>query len=161
LDLTAVSTQGQKGAKKLADAFNNRFGLNITLNADTSGRESRTFGKAIVETKTGIAPTFDLMQGGSENVLRLKEAGGAEPIENWNVLLAEIAPQAYKVKDQVSPPAIAGYGFLLVTRIYGLVYNPKLISEREIPKTRKRWGTRSTRGLSLCPLLPQQPSLAF
>lgn len=146
LDLMVTSSQGEKGAQELVDAFKRRFGLNITINADLSGQESQKFNQAAVETKSGIPPTFDLMQGEPPVILNLLRAGGIEEIVNWDVLLAQIVPEAHKVKEKVSPGDLAGYSFLWATRISGLLYNPKLISERELPKTWKQMGDPKYRG---------------
>lgn len=75
------------------------------------------------------------MQGEPPSVLDIISQGGVEPIKNWEAILAEVAPEAYKFKDRVSPAGVAGYAFLWATRITALVYNPKLISEQELPKT--------------------------
>jgi ABC-type Fe3+ transport system substrate-binding protein len=146
LDLMITSSQGEKGARELIDAFKRRFGLGIKLNADLSGQESQKFNQAMVEIKSGIPPTFDLMQGEAANVLDLKDAGGAEPVENWEALLAEISPEAYRVKDRVSPMVLAGHGFLWSTRTVALLYNPKVISERELPRAWKEMGDPRYRG---------------
>lgn len=150
LDLMIVSSQGEKGGKDLIDAFKRRFGLEIKLNADLSGNESQKFNQATVEAKSGIPPTFDLMPGETTNILQLKDAGGAEPIPNWEALLGEIAPEAYKVRNKVSPMGLTGYGFVWSTRTVALLYNTKLISERELPRTWKEMGTPSTGARFLC-----------
>jgi ABC-type Fe3+ transport system substrate-binding protein len=141
-----VSSQGEKGGRELIDAFKRHFGLDIKLNADLSGNESQKFNQATVEAKSGIPPTFDLVQGEAANILQLKDAGGAEPIPNWEALLGEIAPEAYKVKNKVSPMGLTGYGFVWSTRTVALLYNTKLISERELPKTWKEMGDPKYRG---------------
>jgi len=135
-----TSTQTEKGAKELTDAFKRRFGLDIRVNADLSGQESQKFNQAVAETKGRIPPSLDLIEGTAENVLVLKESGGAKAIDTWQDLLAEIAPEAYKVKDQVSPTVLSGYGFLRGTRTVVLLYNPKIIPEPEIPRTWKEMG---------------------
>ena len=140
LDLTITSSQGEKGARELTDAFKRRFGLDIKMNFDLSGQESQKFNQAIAETKSKIPPTFDLLEGTAENVLLLKEAGGAELIDNWEPLLAEMAPEAHKVKDQVGPTVLSGYGFLRGTRSVVLLYNPKILPEQDIPRTWKEMG---------------------
>lgn len=141
LDLMVLSSMGEKGARELTDAFKRRFGLGIRMNADLSGQEPQQFNYALNEVKSGIPPTLDLMEGGDENVLWLSEAGGADPIENWEALLAFIAPEAYKIKDKISPSVLSGYGFVWLTRTVVLVYNPKLISRKELPKTWKEMGS--------------------
>lgn len=146
LDLTVTSSQGEKGSRELIDTFKRRFGLDIKINVDLSGQESQKFNQAIAETKNRIPPTFDLIEGTAENILALKEAGGAEMIDDWEQLLAEIAPEAFKVKNKVSPTAISGYGFLRGTRTVVLLYNPKIIPERDLPRTWKEMGDRKYAG---------------
>ena len=140
LDLMIGSSQGEKGARELIETFKRRFGLDIKLNADLSGQESQKFNQAVTETKSGLRPTFDLMAGQADNVLSLKEADGAERIENWESVLAQISPVAYGVRSKISPGILAGFGFLWSTRTVGILYNPKLISERELPRTWKDMG---------------------
>jgi ABC-type Fe3+ transport system substrate-binding protein len=141
-----TSSQGELGTKELTDAFKRRFGINITVSADLSGQESQKFNQAVAETRAGIPPTFDLMQGEPPVVLELSQAGGIDRIENWESLLAHIAPDAYKHRDKISPVGVAGYGFLWATRIAVLLYNPKIISEREIPEQWKDLGNSKYRG---------------
>lgn len=140
LNLTITPPQGEKGGQELSEAFNRRFGLNLKLNYDISGATSQKFNQAVAESKSGIPPTFDLMEGEAPIVIPLLTAGGVEAVENWEALLAEVAPEAYKVKDKVSPSILAGYGFVWGARITALIFNPKLISEREVPKTWKEIG---------------------
>ncbi|MBI4526266.1 MAG: ABC transporter substrate-binding protein [Deltaproteobacteria bacterium] len=146
LNLMVVSSVGEKGSRELMNAFKKRFGLEITMNADLSGQESQKFNQAVAEIKAGISPTFDLMQGSDENVLSLKDAGGSELIGHWEILLREIAPEAHKVKERVSPGELAGHSFVWSTRTVALLYNPKLISEAELPKTWKQMGDSKYRG---------------
>jgi ABC-type Fe3+ transport system substrate-binding protein len=146
LDLMIVSSVGEKGAKDLTGAFKARFGLDIALNADLSGQESQKFNQAVAETKAGIPPTFDLMQGSDENILSLKEVGGLDAISGWESLLSEIAPDARKVKDKVSPGELAGFSFVWATRTVALFYNPKLVASSDLPKTWKQLGEPKYKG---------------
>jgi len=140
LDLMISSSQGEKGAIELTTAFKRRFNLDITINADLSGQESQKFNQAVAETRNRITPSFDLIEGTAENVLLLKESGGAEMVTDWEPLLAEIAPKAFQAKRKVSPTVLSGYGFLRGTRTLVLLYNPKVISERDLPKTWQAMG---------------------
>jgi ABC-type Fe3+ transport system substrate-binding protein len=147
LDVMITSSAGEKGGRELITAFKRRFGLDtLNISPDLSGQESQKFNRAVAESKSGIPPTFDLMQGEAANVLSLMDVGGAERVENWQALLAEIAPESFKVKEKVSPETLAGWGFLWSTRTLALLYNPKLISENEIPKTWKQKGDPKYRG---------------
>ena len=151
LNLRIYASVGEKGASELVSAFKRRFSLDIRLNADLSGQESQKFNQAVAESKSGISPTFDIMQGEASNILSLMDAGGAEPIKGWEELLAEVAPEAYKVKEKISPQILAGYGFLWSTRTLALLYNPKLISEADLPKTWKQMGDPKYKGAFTMP----------
>lgn len=137
LDLMVTTTQGEKGARELTDAFKQRFGLNIKIDADLSGLEDQKITQAVAETKSGAPPTFDLMQAQALHVYTLVSNGGAEQIENWDLLLKEIVPEAHKIKDKVSPGALSGYGFQWGNRVLALLYNPRLIFKEDLPKTWK------------------------
>jgi ABC-type Fe3+ transport system substrate-binding protein len=130
-----VSSLGGDGAKAIAQVFNKRFGLNIRINADVSGGISTVFSRAIVESKSGLPPTFDVMYGPDHRAFELKVSGGLEQIENWEALLKEISSEAYAVRDKVSPLDIGGYAFLWANRIKCMNYNPTLIKESELPQT--------------------------
>jgi iron(III) transport system substrate-binding protein len=151
LDLMIVSSLGEKGSKELIAAFKKRFGLEITINADLSGQESQKFNRAVAEIKAGIPPTFDLMEGPAETVLSLKDAGGTDRVEDWQNLLAEIAPEAYKVRDRVSAFILAGYGFVWSTRTTAILYNSENISEKDLPRTWKDLGNPKYRGMFSVP----------
>lgn len=72
-------------------------------------------------------------------------------IDNWEQLLAEIAPEAHKIKNKVSASAVSGYGFLRGSRTGAILYNPKLISERDLPRTFKEMGDRKYAGAFTVP----------
>jgi ABC-type Fe3+ transport system substrate-binding protein len=151
LNLMITSSQGEKGAKEMVDAFKSRFGLQIAVNADLSGEESQKFNQAIAEIKAGVPPIFDLMQGEPPVVQDLVLAGGLENIDNWETLLGQVAPEAYRIKEKISPVGVAGYGFLWATRITTLMYNPKAISERDLPKNWKELGDPKYKGAFTIP----------
>jgi ABC-type Fe3+ transport system substrate-binding protein len=147
LDVMITSSAGEKGARELTTAFKRRFGLDaVNVSPDLTGQESQKFNRAVAESKSGIPPTFDLMQGEASNVLSLIDAGGADAVQNWQALLGEISPEAFKVKEKISPETLAGRGFLWSTRTIALLYNPKLISEAELPKTWKQKADPKYRG---------------
>jgi ABC-type Fe3+ transport system substrate-binding protein len=146
LDLMIVSSVGEKGARELIGAFKSRFGLDLVLNGDLSGQESQKFNQAVAESKANIPPTFDLMQGSDENILSLKEAGGLEAVPGWESLLSEVSPEAHKARNKVSPGELAGFSFAWATRTVALLYNSKLMSERDVPKTWKQMADPKYKG---------------
>jgi ABC-type Fe3+ transport system substrate-binding protein len=149
-----VSSLGTDGAKAISQVFNKRFGLNLRINADVSGNISTVFSKAIVESKSGIPPTFDVLYGPDHRAFEVKEAGGLEPVDNWEAILKEMSPEAYAVRQKVSPLDIAGYGFLWANRIKCLNYNTDLITEAELPQTIADLGNPKYKGaFSLSPFV--------
>lgn len=58
LDLMITTSQGQKGAGELTEAFKKRFGLELKMNFDISGLESQKINQAVAETKSGIPPVL-------------------------------------------------------------------------------------------------------
>jgi ABC-type Fe3+ transport system substrate-binding protein len=149
-----VSSLGTDGAKAISQVFNKRFGLNLRINADVSGNIATVFSKAIVESKSGILPTFDVLYGPDHRAFEVKEAGGLERVDNWEAILKEMSPEAYAVRQKVSPLDIAGYGFLWANRIKCLNYNTDLISEAELPQTIADLGNPKYKGaFSLSPFV--------
>lgn len=147
LKVTVVTSQGAKGGGALGEAFKRRFGLvdmkiTFDLNSGTAGDAH----KAIAEHQSGIPPTFDAMYFVDEAVLLLKNAGAISRIENWEPLLAEIAPEAHKARNKLSPQPFDGYAFTWATRTNAILYNPKLISKDELPKTLPEYGNPKYKG---------------
>jgi ABC-type Fe3+ transport system substrate-binding protein len=149
-----VSSLGSDGARAIAQVFNKRFGLNIRIDADVSGGIATVFSKAIVETKSGLPPTFDVMYGPDHRAFELKEGGGLERIENWEALLKEISTESYALREKISPLDIAGYAFLWANRIKCINYNPTLIKESELPQNIAELGDPKYKGaFSLAPFV--------
>lgn len=149
-----VSSLGSGGAKAIAQVFNKRFGLNIRINADVSGRIATVFSTAIVESKSGLPPSYDVMYGPDHRAFELKENGGLERVDNWEALLKEMSPEAYAIRDKVSPLDIAGYAFLWANRIKCINYNTNLIKESELPQTMADLGDPKYKGaFSLAPFV--------
>jgi ABC-type Fe3+ transport system substrate-binding protein len=149
-----VSSLGTDGAKAISQVFNKRFGLNLRINADVSGNISTVFSKAIVESKSGIPPTFDVLYGPDHRAFEVKEAGGLDQVDNWEAILKEMSPEAYAVRQKISPLDIAGYAFLWANRIKCLNYNTDLINEAELPQTTADLGNPKYKGaFSLAPFV--------
>ena len=149
-----VSSLGTDGAKAIAQVFNKRFGLNLRINADVSGNIATVFSKAIVESKSGLPPTFDVLYGPDHRAFEVKEAGGLEQIDNWEGILKEMSPEAYALRQKISPLDIAGFGFLWANRIKCLNYNTDLITEAELPQTIADLGNPKYKGaFSLSPFV--------
>jgi iron(III) transport system substrate-binding protein len=139
LDISMVESQGAKGAQALTDAFKRRFGLDkMTIRADLSRGSAGDAHKAIAEYEAGITPSFDVRYFVDEAVLLLKEARA-------------INPKAYEVKNKLSPPPFDGFGFTFATRTDALLYNPKRIAEKDLPRTRLEYGLPKYKGMYSLP----------
>ena len=146
LDVTLAGTD-EKGVKKIGAAFQERFGLKIAFNGDVSmGSDTLVRDKAIAETKAGIAPTFDVIRGEARYPLESVYGGALERISDWEPLLKELDAEAYKVRKKISYGPVEGYAFEWGARIGAILYNPKLISRDEVPRTWKEIGNPKYKG---------------
>jgi ABC-type Fe3+ transport system substrate-binding protein len=134
---TIQSSWNKALVQPLADAFKKRFGLDIKVTI-ANMRPAQHFPVAIAETQARAPATYDSVQGDDAEIMQLIGAGGTQRIENWEALLAEINPmvRSGKVKPaQISRGPILQHAFLVYANIKQIVYNTKLISEAELPKT--------------------------
>ena len=137
-----IPALGENGAREYGEAFMAAFGLkNLRFKYDTAGATGAKISSAITETKMGLPASYDVMYAPDHRVVALKEGGGIEPITNWQLLLpAGVDPQV------ASPAIVAGYGFLFGTREKANIYNEKLISYDEMPRTTRDVGLPRYKG---------------
>jgi ABC-type Fe3+ transport system substrate-binding protein len=137
LNATVTSSMTGKTTPKLVAAFNKRFGLNLTITL-TPVNDTVNYPRALAAAQAGAPPTYDTIEGTELNNVQLLDAGGLQKVEGWESLVAEINPfvRSGKVKpSQLSPGQLSGYAFAYMTRSKSLIYNPKLISKANLPKT--------------------------
>jgi ABC-type Fe3+ transport system substrate-binding protein len=128
------------GSEEVVQAFKQylrRLGLEIELKVDASGGSFQKISQAIGETKQGIAPTYDVQFGGAHEIIHLLDVKGVKRIDNVEQFLSEIAPQALPALDKISPGPFKDRVFTFGHWIKAVVYNPKLISVKELPRTHK------------------------
>lgn len=140
-----------KREEALFRAFKGRFGLDIRVDNDNTTTEGPKFSEALVEHHAGLPPTFDAVQGVEDRVIGLLEAGAIQRIDNWETLLREISPEAFKVRHHLSPMGFSGYGFQWLSRVKVINYNPRLISKDELPQTRAAMGDPKYQGMYSLP----------
>jgi len=136
---TQVVRQAGRTVPKLMKAFKKRFGLDNLKTHIAKGGQSRAYAQLFATLGAGGKPPYDTYPGAGDNVIELMHAGHAQKIANWRLLLAEINPlvRSGKVKpEEVSPSPFTGYGFSFAGRNKVLIYNPKLISLKDLPKSR-------------------------
>ncbi len=136
---TQIVRQFGRVAPKIMKAFKKRFGLNNLKTNIAKGGQSTAYAQLFATLRAGGKPPYDTYPGAGDNVTELMHAGHAQMIPNWKLLLSEINPLvgSGKVKpEEVSPMPFTGYAFSFAGRNKVLIYNPKLISKKDLPKTR-------------------------
>ncbi|MDZ4344376.1 MAG: hypothetical protein U1E51_18300, partial [Candidatus Binatia bacterium] len=111
---------------RVNEVFNKRFGLTIKFGG--SQKESTdTTAEAILETRQGLTPTYNVLEMPDVRGSVLVKAGATERIENWDALLKAIDPT---VKSNLVSPAgpLQGHAFGWGHRQKVLIYNPKITS---------------------------------
>jgi ABC-type Fe3+ transport system substrate-binding protein len=134
---------------ELTAAFNKRFGLNLQINLDALTTEDELFSKINASMKAGAPPPLDALEGPDYNNLNFIQAGYAAKVDNWEGLLAEINPdiKSGAVKpEQVSPRVFGGYSFIWSNVTKALIYNTKLVSKQDVPRTRPELGDAKWKG---------------
>src|SRR4051812_3027463 len=136
LSVLMVSSWSHGLAGPLADTFKQRFGLttNVTVSPVLGTQHLPV---AIAETRAGSPPTYDAVYGDDAEMMQLIGAGAGLRVEDWEALLTEIHPgvAAGRVTpDQLSHGPLAGRAFQLVGNVKQILYNPRLITEAELPR---------------------------
>jgi len=142
------------GSDEVTAGFRNylkRLGVEIELKVDASGASFQKISQAIGETKQGIVPTYDVQFGGAHEIIHLLEVNGVKRIDNLEAVLSEIAPQALPVIDKVSPGPFKGRVFTFGHWLKAIIYNTKLISAKDLPKTHKDLGEARFKGTYALP----------
>jgi iron(III) transport system substrate-binding protein len=135
--VTILSSWDRALIPPLADTFKKRFGLNINVDISNVG-SGEHFPLAITETRAGTRPTYDAVQSDEAPMMQLHGAGGIQRIEQWEALLAEINPAVGSGRvapDQISRGPFEGRAFQFSGNVKQILYNRRLISEAELPRT--------------------------
>lgn len=141
LVITGIDSAGTAGADEIGKAFNASFGLNIKVNYNVEGQAAAQQTKALNEFKSGVPPTYDVVQGVTETVFDYCDQGTCEPVENWQTLLPPGVPA-----EIASPAPLQGRVFKFADRLKGNVYNTKVTSAADLPKTIRDLGDPKFKG---------------
>lgn len=136
---TIQSSWSKTLVQPIADGFRKRFGLDIPVTI-ANVNSSVHAPVAIAETQAGAPATYDVVQLDDAQTVQLVGAGGTQKVEGWEALLAEINPlvRSGKVRsDHISQGPLRGYSFTLMANVKQIIYNPRLISEKELPRTHR------------------------
>ncbi len=148
LEATVPTDMTPKTNPKLVASFKKRFGLDIKVNI-TPITGTRHYPKAAVQTRAGGRPTYDTLASSGKNNIQLEAIGGVQRIDGWKSLLAEINPLVGSGKvrpTQISPDPFNGSAFQFISRLKGLIYNSKVISKEDLPKTHAELGNSKYEG---------------
>jgi ABC-type Fe3+ transport system substrate-binding protein len=138
--VATIQSSWSKGLiQPLSDAFKKRFGLDIKVTI-ANVNSAQHFPVAIAETQAGAPATYDVVQGDDAETMQIVGAGATQKIENWSALLAEINPlvRSGKVRpDEISRGPFQDHSFMFMANVKQLIFNTKLISEKELPRTHR------------------------
>jgi len=149
LNAMVITAITGKTTPQLATAFKKRFGLDIDVTL-TPLLNTTEYPKAVAETKAGVVPTYDVLEGSDTNNIALLGVGGIHRVDGWENLLREINPlvRAGRVKPEVlSHGPLRGFVFAYLSRTKALLYNPRLITKDKLPKTHEQLADPRYKGM--------------
>ena len=149
LTASITSTWSKTIIQPLADAFKKRFGLDIRVTI-ANVNSARHFPVAIAETQARASATYDVVQGTDSETMQIVGAGATQRIENWAALLAEVNPvvRSGKVLPRViSSGPLEGHAFMYMANVKQIVYNTRLITEKELPRTHRELADPRFKGM--------------
>lgn len=123
--------------KKGTQLFNEKFGLNKTINI-VEGTDNTFTTQMMAALDIGGNPRLAFYTTNSSDMPSFISGGYVEAIKDWEVLLAEINPRvksgAVKPQD-ISRFGYEGYAFAHSNRLKAIGYNNKLASLQDLPRT--------------------------
>jgi ABC-type Fe3+ transport system substrate-binding protein len=138
--VATIQSSWNKGLiQPLADAFRKRFGLDVKVTI-ANVASARHFPVAIAETQAGAPATYDVVQGDDAETMSLVGARATQKVDNWATVLAEINSlvRSGKVRpDEISRGPFQEHSFMFMANVKQLIYNTKLISEKDLPRTHR------------------------
>jgi hypothetical protein len=144
----------EEHVKKLESAFNARYGLNIVLDANLSGKYSSKVRKVVKQVHEGAIPIYDVMVLNESAFSMMANAGALEKIDGWENLLPEGADPS------VSPGPIAGVGFKSFDFYYGYSYRSDKVDAKMTPLSMKDLANASLHGNAAVSLFMQNITYA-
>ncbi|MBW2410512.1 MAG: hypothetical protein JRF72_11990, partial [Deltaproteobacteria bacterium] len=137
---TALHFIKQEHVKRLEAAFNARYGLDIMLEANLTGKYTAKARKVIKQVNQGAIPAFDVMVLSEPSYSIMADAGVLEKIVGWENLLPEGSDPS------VSPGPIAGLGFIAWDFYFGYSYRSDMVDAKIFPLAMKDLANPSLQG---------------
>ena len=126
-----------KGIDRLRRSIAEKYGVNLQIDYTPTASYPVSLAKAIMEKKTGTAPSNDLMILSDATLAKAVAIGITEKVD-WKPLLAEGTPSEVIQFD--------GNALSVYTSHYGIIYNPTVISPQEAPRSLKDLANPKWRG---------------
>jgi iron(III) transport system substrate-binding protein len=123
LAIYASSNLGKEGVAKLEEAFNQKYGLQASIQYTASSSMTRDASRAITEISAGQPPTWDLMMLTDAHYATFVQNGVLEPVD-WAAL-------------GVANPNLLAYDGAAINFVSSFVapaYNPNVVPADQAPK---------------------------
>ena len=140
LRATLTTRITKETVKQLQDTFNQRYGLDIEIIPNLTGRYSVKAKQVVKQYREGAKPDFDVMVLNESAFANLANAEALEQIDDWKDLLPDGADPS------VSPTPIAGLGFKSFDFYYGYSYKSDKVNTQMMPLSIKDLGDASLNG---------------
>jgi iron(III) transport system substrate-binding protein len=117
-----------KSMERLEKEIKERFGVDLKIQYSPSASMSKALAEALMESKVGASPTYDLMNF-SNHVIDGMEAGILERVDWKPLLTKDTNPEVV-----MGNPAFRG-ALTYYTSYQGLMYNTQKVPSDKVPKT--------------------------
>jgi len=114
--------------EQLKKAINNKYGADLDIKIQATSGMAGMIAKAIMETKTGAEPTYDVISLSTDYIPRVTKEGIVETVD-WRSLFQPGTPGAAQYDHPQTKAGVIIYGGTI-----GLMYNPQKVAATEVPK---------------------------
>ncbi|MDP2727970.1 MAG: ABC transporter substrate-binding protein [Dehalococcoidia bacterium] len=119
-----MTTLGEKGAQRLTQALNKKYGLDLKMEYTPTANMSQVVAQAMTELKTGGTPSWDILNGTPMHFVQMNEQGMLDTFD-WQQAFPDV------------PKELVYYGGASLS--YGITYrlptyNPNLVKPADVPR---------------------------
>ncbi|HEY7061572.1 MAG TPA: extracellular solute-binding protein [Chloroflexota bacterium] len=140
VNVALQSTWTPEGIKQVEEAVQREYGVQVKINYSPVQNYIQRYAELSSELAADTTPSFDIHQTSDANALMMLDANLLETV-NWAALLPKGTP----------PEVVKGDSRLLVvlTDHIGLMYDPTVIAESEVPRSLKDLADPKWRGKAM------------
>jgi iron(III) transport system substrate-binding protein len=131
------STFTPETIQRLEDAIEREYGVRLRINFTPVGNYGQRSAELLSEIQAGTTPSYDLYQSSDTTSAILRNGGAVERVD-WAPLLPAGTPPEMIAAD--------GAHLIIYTDRFGLMYDPNVISESEVPRSLKDLANPRWRG---------------